>query len=201
LQGRREAAVAAARPAEELGDQRALVVAAEVRQALVTFAGEAGMQPPALEIPEQWQELHDFEKAARRAVTQMRGEMPDSRRQQDLYDREKKVLRLRTDHDNASKELEAITRGVRELDKEHGGRQAVSAKRAKLTREIEEEQARLRNTDSRVALLMGAIDYLEEAEGEGPADVCPVCEHKAPRLLAGLRARWEKSRQAEVNAI
>ncbi len=178
-----------------------LAAAREVQQSLKAFAERAGLEPVALELPAGWQSLPAFEKSAKQILSELRAATPDLQEQQRLLDRRKELARLQSDYESARTHRDNIGKKTRELDTEHGGRKAVTARIASMDQTRKAEEARRRAIDALAALIEEAINYLERSDEDGPTNRCPVCETEAPNLLATLSKKLETARQGQLNKI
>jgi DNA repair exonuclease SbcCD ATPase subunit len=182
----------------EINEEGALRNAAQVRQALVSFAGEACIEVTQAELPRTWKDLEAFEKATGAEINRLRGALPDFEEQKKLFSRQSEVGKLKNDIEKTRGFAEEIGRSTRELDKRHGSQQAVDAQTAEVKEDLEGCKRRLGETSARAKLIQEAIEYLEEAND--PASRCPLCEAPAPDLLQGLRRLWQETLRSQVAA-
>src|SRR6266545_2833645 len=178
-----------------------LEAAREVQQSLKEFAERAGLNPLALELPARWQSLPAFEKSAKQLLSKLRAATPDLQEQQRLLDRQNELARLKSAYESALQQRDTIGKKTRELDKEHGGGKAVTARIASVEQTRDDEEARRRAIDALAVLIEEAINYLERIDEAGPTNRCPVCETEAPNLLATLRKKLEAARQGQLAKI
>src|SRR5262249_4492312 len=135
----------------------------------------------------------------KKAVGRLRGEVPGIEEQKKLLDRQKQMLAVKAGLETVQKRWVELSRKVRTLDKEHGGRKAVDMKIADASEKFEAEQDRLRQTSGRAAVVHEAIQFLEKL-GD-PDAPCPVCGTEMPDLLDTLRQLWTNKLQALVDRI
>jgi DNA repair exonuclease SbcCD ATPase subunit len=196
---RNEATTQAGVPKNKLNAKTALTIAGGIQQALDQFATEAGLEVAPLQVPQEWTGLKTFCVAVQTAINNLRGQMPAVKEQGELVERRGKLIGLKSDLETAKGKQAEIGKGIRELDKEHGGQNSVIEQLAKLTEDIKHERARLRETNARAALITEAINFLTtEEEKDRLSDLCPVCGHKAPGLLETLHQQWEGKLQAQT---
>ena len=183
------------------GDDRALTRAAAVKRSLEEFARDVGLELPVLHLPSAWTGLPIFDAAARKTVSWLRCEMPSVKEQQDLFRRQKGLLDLKAELENARAGRDAVGRDVRALDVQYGGQKALATQIEAVNRTLCQERDRLRLVNGKAALLAEAISYLEQAAAGQASDECPLCGQATPELLAGLRRHWQESTQAQVALI
>jgi exonuclease SbcC len=200
-ESRQRAAAKADIPENKLNENTALGIAVKVRQALATFANEAGIGVVAAEVPRTWKHLEPFEEATRTEMNRLRGELPDLEEQQKLFGRRIDAANLKSEIENAKGLSDEIGRSIRELDVQHGDQLAVSARIPKVRKDLDECDGRLRETSARAKLISEAIDYLEKTNVKELTGRCPVCEGPAPNLLRTLSHQWQESLDATVAAL
>jgi DNA repair exonuclease SbcCD ATPase subunit len=201
LEDRRQEANQAGVPSNRLNEKAALQFSGEVRQALAAFAAESSIAASVLELPGKWQQLERFEKASGAEINHLRGALPDLQEQETLFRRRGEVAGLKSDIEAAKGLAEGIGQSIRNLDIKHGGQEAVDRQIAERREKLVDKRRRLREANSRAALVREAIAYLEKAAVDEPAGVCPLCEGPAPHLLQSLRRQWEQVLQAQVARI
>jgi DNA repair exonuclease SbcCD ATPase subunit len=189
-------------PRNKLNAAAALTFAGEIVQALGAFAAEAGLEPPPLVVPEEWAGLSTFHDKVKAAIDRLRGAVPGVEKQEKLIGRRTKVIEVKEELEEANKDRDGIGKQIRELDKEHRSQKEVNKRIIEVRNVLEEEKARLRESNSRAALIREAITFLEtEVEKEQPSSLCPVCGNEAPGLLEMLRSLWEEKLQAQSGKI
>jgi DNA repair exonuclease SbcCD ATPase subunit len=201
LREKHGAAVEAEVPDRPLTDQVALEVAGEAVQALADFGKETGIEIPNWELTKEWRIQAAVEKSAQDTITSMRGRLPDAEKQEGLFDRQTQATELKGKLTNNKKSQEHIARAIRDLDTEHGGQQSIATQIGQLAAELKNEKERLREANSRVALVREAIQYLEKAKADELAGRCPLCTNEAPNLLPVLRTQLEQALQGRVVEI
>src|SRR5262249_1442274 len=145
----------------QLTGKAALAGAVKVAEALRRFADEAQLDLPDLAVPDEWSGVAEFDRAAKRLITQMRGQVPGIREQQGLLARQRELLAVKTGFESLRKQWDDLRAKCRTLDKEHGGRVGVDAKIADAAERLQSEQQRLRQTNGRAAVLHEAVVFLE----------------------------------------
>ncbi len=202
LDERREEAAEIGVPRNKLNAKSALGFGSVVEQALDQFAREAGLETMLLPVPEEWTGLKSFCDTVRTAINRLRGEIPAAKEQQELHERQGKVIGAKTDLEAEKSKQAEIGNAIRDLDKEHGGQNAVDVQLDKVKKEIVEEKDRLRATNARSILIREAIKFLEvEEEKDLLSNLCPVCGNEAPDLLKKLHQLWEERLQAQSGEI
>jgi DNA repair exonuclease SbcCD ATPase subunit len=196
-----QAVVDAGLPDGPLTDQIALRIAQDALQVLVAFAKEARLETPTLEPPHVWKGLSAFEKSAQDTIKLMRGRLPDAAEQEILIQRQTDLTGFKAKLATIKEEQEGVARSIRDLDKKHGGQQSVATQILQVTEELSAERKRLREANSRAALVREAIQYLEKAKADELAGRCPLCANEAPNLLETLRTRLEQALQGELDEI
>jgi len=195
LKEKREEVAAAGVTASRITTKTAVTCAADVRRSLADFAEGVGIEIATPDAPQELKELARFEKSANKVIVRLRGEMPDAKEQEDLFERRTEVRRLKTDLGTAKEEQADLSKGIRALDKAHRGQQALTERIDSVGTKLQDEKDRLRAVDTRASLLREAIDYLKQMEGDKSNRLCPVCGRDSPDLLDKLRKQLEKKLQ------
>jgi len=186
---------------KELNAKTALKLAADVLLSLADFASDAGIEPPDLEVPDEWNGLPALQKSIKKEITRMRSALPEQKEQNSLHRRQKTASDLKSDYEVALEARKNAKAKIRKLDKDHGSQEKLLAKIAGITKRIERKKQERMDANARVDLVKRAIEYLEEAGVEEPADRCPVCGKRVSNLLEHLREEWEEKLNRQVAAI
>src|SRR5262249_15209209 len=137
LVGLRREAEAAGMARSLLTAKAALKGAHSAAGALNEFANEAELEVPELEVPETWSGLGECDKVARKAISRLRGLVPGVEEQKELLRRQKQLLTARAGLEELQKRCVELTKQIRFLDKDHGGRKAIDVKIASATERLE----------------------------------------------------------------
>jgi DNA repair exonuclease SbcCD ATPase subunit len=163
------------------------------------FAAEAELDLPELNVPEELPGLAEFEKSTKKAVSQLRSQVPGIEEQKKLITRQQQLLTAKTAWESLRQRWTDLGAQTRTLDKEHAGRKAVEAKIADASEKLEAQQDQLRQTNGRAAVVHEAVGFLESlADPEPP---CPVCESVVPNLAEKLKDLWASNLKNLVEHI
>jgi DNA repair exonuclease SbcCD ATPase subunit len=199
LEDLRRQAIDAGVPRTKLRAPDALVLASSLQQQLADFAAGADLQPPSLPSLKDWTALPSFLKAAKAAITRLRGAIPGVEEHQQLLDRRGEIVDLKAEFEGAKTTSDNIGADVRNLEKEHGPLKKVAERIIRINDEIKAEKDRLGGTERRANLIADAIDFLEaEAQKVQLSGLCPVCGNEAPDLVQQLRLQWEGRLQGQA---
>jgi exonuclease SbcC len=182
-----------------LNGKAALDGASKAAEALQEFAEEAELDPPELTVPDDWTELAEFDKAAKKAISLLRGQVPGIEEQKKLLKGQQHLLVVKTALEHAQQRWADLNAKTHALDKEHGDRKTVDAKIAESAEKLESEQEQLRQTNGRAAVVNEAVEFLDSVGDEEPP--CPVCETTVPGLADKLKELWANKLKALVERI
>lgn len=195
----RQEALEAGLVRNQLNGKAAVAAANKAAEALEQFAEEAELDPPDVQVPDDWTGLAGFDKTTRKIVSQLRGEVPGIEEQKELLKRQQQLLAIKAALESIRQRRTELATNCRRLDKEHGGRKAIDAKIADVTEKLDAHQEELRRTNSKAAVVSEAIEYFDGLDvREAP---CPVCESVVPRLADNLRDVWAAKLKAQVERI
>jgi DNA repair exonuclease SbcCD ATPase subunit len=171
-----------------LNGKAALAAAGKTADSLRAFAAEAELDLPELNVPEEWPGLAEFEKSTKKAVSQLRSQVPGIEEQKKLIRRQQQLLTAKTAWESLRQRWTDLGAQTRTLDKEHADRKAVDAKIADATEKLEAQQDQLRQTNGRAAVVHEAVGFLDSLDDPEPP--CPVCESVVPNLAEKLKDLW-----------
>lgn len=196
---RQEAQEAGIAPSQQ-NEAGALVLAQRVRNLLDDASQKLGVRAATCTTPAGWKELRAFRKAARADIDRMRSEMPESRRQGDLFTSQNTLSNARERYLSRKADADAAARAVREFEKEHGNESALQAKLTELRSQRDQDKRQLRETNRHATLIDEAIKYFEHLPADAAAPPCPLCGQEAPDLLAHLRHDFARNANAQLEA-
>jgi DNA repair protein SbcC/Rad50 len=183
----------------QLNARAALDGAGKGKRLLEEFAGQAGLDLPALAVPADWHGLGEFDRSIRKQISWLRGQVPGIDEQQKLLRRREQLLAVQKTFEGIRERWHGLETKTRALDKEQGGRSGVEARIADATEKLAIDQEQLRQTSGRAAVVREAIDFLGTLDD--PDAPCPVCETRAPGLAANLQALWDNQLRKLVERI
>jgi DNA repair exonuclease SbcCD ATPase subunit len=182
----------------QLTAKAAVQSAKAVALSLQQFAKDAEIEHAQIVLPDAWTDIMEFEKAAKKSITQLRGQVPGIEEQNKLHQRQKQLLAVQTSLEKTCQGLVALQKQVHRLDQEHGGEENVAAKIVSRSEKLEAEQIALRQANGRAAVINEAIEFLEGASDDTR---CPVCGSATAGLLGKIRGIWAHDLQALVERI
>ena len=196
LKDKREKAADKRLKENQLSEKGVLGIASEVKDQLLKFASEVGLSIAELEVGEEWKDLQEFQNVADGEIHRFRSEMPDVKKQQDLFKRRSEITALKQQYEQTEKDWNSVKSKFDVKEKEN----------AKLQREVRELENKIKNKEKELseasakgAIITKALDYLR-LEGIDK-DVCPVCETEKPNLLDHLEREWTKKYEKIVGII
>jgi len=199
LKDKREGATQKGVKEDRLSEKGALEVASEVKNQLLKFALKAGLSLADLRVPEQWEGLYPLQKAADGEIKRFRSEMPDVKKQQDLYARRSKITELKTRYEQAKKMLDDIRNELGNFVKQNGDEEFISKRKTNIEKQIEGGKKELSKTNVKAAIIRNAVDCLKLEEVN--KDTCPVCGKETPDLLGHLEKEWKEKFEKQVGEI
>jgi DNA repair exonuclease SbcCD ATPase subunit len=172
----------------QLNGAAALHAARNTAEALRKFSQEAELDLPELHIPDEWTGLGEYDKSTKRAIGQLRSQVPGIEEQKKLLKQQQRLLGLKTAWDTLQQHWSDLSRKCRALDKGYIGRKAVDTKIAEAAEKLEAEEEQLRQTNGQAAVVNEALGFLDSVGDEEPP--CPVCGTVVPGLTNKLKKLW-----------
>jgi DNA repair exonuclease SbcCD ATPase subunit len=183
----------------QLSGKAALHAARNTAEALHKFSEEAELDLPELNVPDEWTGLAEYDKSTKRAIGQLRSQVPGIEEQKKLLKRQQQLLGLKTAWETLQQRWADLSGKCRALDKEYMGRKAVGVKIAEAAEKLEAEQEQLRQTNGQAAVVNEAVEFLDSVgDEEAP---CPVCGTVVPALADKLKELWATKLMTLVERI
>jgi len=180
----------------QVSEKGALEIAGGVKNQLLIFASDAGLYIAELEVGEEWKDLQEFQNVADREIKRFRSEMPDVKKQQDLFKRRGEITALKQKYEQTEKDWNSVKGKFDVKEKE-------SAKLQKEVRELENKiknkEKQLSEANAKGAVITKARSYLQ-LEGIDKK-ICPVCETEKPDLLDHVEREWTEKYEKLVGMI
>ncbi len=196
LKDKRRTAVQKGLKEEQLCEKGALEIAGGVKSQLVNFGLEAGLSVVDLQVPEQWTDLYGFKDIADGEIKRFRSEMPDAKKQQELFKRRAEITELKEKYTEQEKGWKSVKSDYDIKEKETIKMKVEVGKLEKKISELEKERSEV---SARGVVIREAINYLE-LEGID-TNVCPVCGTKKLDLLGHLQKEWVERYEKIIGKI
>lgn len=199
LKDKREKAIQKGVKEDQLSEEGVLEIASEVKNQLLKFASEAALSLADIQVPEQWKNLYPFQEVADREIKRFRSEMPDVKKQQDLYECRSKITEMKTKYEQAKKMLDESHNELGNFVKQNGAEESINKRKTNIEKQIEGKKKELSEADAKAAAVRNAIIYLELEEVN--KDTCPVCGKETSDLLGHLEKEWKEKFEKQVGEI
>jgi len=196
LGDKRREAIGGGLKEDQLSEKGALEIANAVKAGLLRFASEADLKLTPFDVGRQWKDLYEFQRIANGEIEQFRSEMPDIKKQQQLFKERTNFIELRAkwkqlkgDFDKAHSDFKA--------KEEDTVRLLVEQK--EVEKKIEEKQKKRSEVSAKGAVVSEALDYLR-MEGVDK-NICPVCGSERADLCDHLEEERSKRYASLIEAI
>ncbi len=199
LKDKRDEAIDKGVKEDQLSEKGALEIASEAKDKLLKFASESGLSLAELQVPEQWKDLDLFQKVADGEIKRFRSEIPDVKKQQDLYDWRSKITELKTRYEQAKKILDDFRNELENFVKQNGDEESINKIKTSIEKQIEIKKKELSEANAKAAAVRNAIECLKLEEVN--KDTCPVCGKETPDLLGNLEREWKEKFEQQVGEI
>lgn len=200
LKGKRDAAGQKGLREDQLDEVGALKIGKEVKDQLNQFASEAGLSLVDFQVPEQWKKLPQFQEVANGEIKRFRSEMPDVKRQRDLFERRSKITELRQKYKQKRQYRDSIGAKFEDFVRQRGDHKSIGGKIKEMQNRFDSKEKKLLEVNAKAALVRDAIEYLTSGI-RIPENHCPVCGSVAPDLLEHLKKEWEQEIENQVGEI
>jgi DNA repair exonuclease SbcCD ATPase subunit len=184
---------------DQLTSGEALSIAAAVKRQLQEFALQAGLSVPELRVPERWEDVQEFQEVINKEISKFRSEMPDVKKQQELFERRAVFARLRAECDCRKQKLRNAGEELERFVEQNGNEVSLNGVKSETEKQIFEKEKELSKIDAKAAAISRAMEYLR-IEGID-RDVCPVCGKETADLLKHLEEEWEGKCGEQVEKV
>ena len=184
----------------QLNEREALKIAKDAKNALFQFAHQTGLLLPDICVPEGWKGLPQFQALLEREIKRFRSEIPEVKRQQDLFRGRSKIRELREEYRREKERGDDIRQRFRDFVREKGNHKVLEGRIKGVREEVDSKEKELKRVNARAALVRDAIDYLSGGV-KSFQDRCPLCGNTAPDLAEHLREEWEERIGNEVRKL
>jgi len=182
----------------QLNEREALKIAKDAKNQLLQFAHQIGLVLPDISPPEGWKGLLQFQTLLEGEIKRFRSEMPEVKRQQDLFRERSKIMELREGYRREKERGDDIRQRFQGFLREKGSNKVLDGKIEGIIEEIDSQEKKLKKVNARAALIRDAIEYLS-CGVRSSQDRCPLCGNAAPDLAEHLKEEWEKRVGNEVH--
>jgi len=196
LRDKRKKAVEKGLKETQLDEKGALEIAGKVKGQLHKFSSEVGLTLADLQVPAQRIDLHEFQKTTGGEIKRFRSEMPDVRKQQDLFEERTKTTALKEQYEQKESDWKTAKNKFEAMKKETS---KLKVEVEEIENKISEKEKELRTADAKGAVITEAIDYLR-LEGVDK-NICPVCETEKPGLFEHLEKEWTEKYEKALGVI
>lgn len=199
LHDKREKAVQKAVREDQISEKGALEIARGGTRRLLKFASEASLSPTKLPEPEQWTELPEFQKSVHREINRFRSEMPDVKKQEELFNLRAEFTELKTESERKRKELRTVCEKLERFVEENRSEELLNNTKFETEKQISERKKEISKISAKTASIKEAMSYLK-LEGIN-RNICPVCGKQTPDLLRHLEKEWEEKHKQSMGRI
>ena len=199
LKDKKEKAIQKGIRADQLDEKAALSIAAGVKKQLEEFASGAGLSLVDLEIPQEWKELQQFQEMADDEIKRLRSELPDVKRQSELFSQCAEFTSLRTSYEKERQDYKKDCERLDNFINENGDKESLNKVESDIEKQIIEKEKEMGEADAKACTVNKAMEYL--ALEEVDKSICPVCGKETPDLFSHLKEEWEKKSEEKVGRI
>lgn len=180
----------------QVSEKGALEISSEVKDKLLNFASELGLSVADLEVPKRWTDLYEFQEVVDAEIKRFRSEMPDVKKQQELFKRRAEITELKEKYTEQEKGWKSVKSDYDIKEKETS---KMKVEVEELEKKISESEKERSEVSARGVVIREAINYLE-LEGID-TNVCPVCGTRKLDLLGHLQKEWVERYEKIIGKI
>lgn len=140
-----------------------------------------------------------FLKVIKSEITRLRSEMPDVKKQNELFQRQSKLNRLLQEYKESKGTLKVKEEELKQFMKKNGSRNEIENRINKLDEEISKREKEKEQKSLQGSIIEKAIEYLKK-EGVDK-NICPVCGKETKDLLEHLKEEWEKKYKLQLGEL
>ncbi|MFN3739495.1 MAG: AAA family ATPase [Thermodesulfovibrionales bacterium] len=134
-------------------------------------------------------DVNEFIETIKSEIIKCRSEMPDVKRQKELFKNQGALSNLLENYKNLFLSRNEKIEKLNEFKSKNGDKQQLEDKKNKISEEIIKIEKEKEQRSLQGSIIEKAIEFLEEGIDK---DVCPVCGVKTENLLEHLKKEWEE---------
>ncbi len=175
---------------DKISKNGASEIAKEIIENLTSFSEKIGL-PLSPNISGLVEIKTENIREIKNEIGRLRSEMPDIKKQEELYTQQNKFARLKNDYDSTKKDFEEIRKKLHQFEEEKGNKEVLEKKKLEIESSIKEIEKEKEKISLKGKTIEDAIKYLMQ-EGIDKS-ICPVCGAEKMDLLTHLQEEWEKN--------
>ncbi|MHA2621514.1 MAG: AAA family ATPase [bacterium JZ-2024 1] len=163
------------------------------------------IEKPSLQPSDEFKNLQsdktteEFIKVIKSEITRLRSEMPDVKKQNELFQRQSKLNRLLQEYKYSKGALKGKDEELKQFIKKNGSRNEIENRINKLNEEIREREKEKEQKSLQGSIIEKAIEYLKKDGVD--KNICPVCRKETKDLLEHLKEEWERKYRFQLEEL
>jgi len=145
-------------------------------------------------------EISSFSESAKREITRLRSEMPDVKRQTEIYQRINELNKDLTEHKDVQNDIKELKRILEEFVQSNGRIEKLEEQKKNSEKDLKEKEREKDRINLLGAIIERAIDYLK-SDIVTNKDMCPVCGSEKENLLQFLEGEYIRSYKGQLEVI
>lgn len=144
-------------------------------------------------------EVKVFVETTKNEIEKCRSEMPDVKKQQELFKRNAIFTNELTNYDALLKEKNKIKNELNKFRSEKGDKQQLEEKKQNIDEEILKIEKEKEQKNLQAVIIEKAIEFLKKKDID--KNICPVCGNKIDNLLAYLEKKWKENYNSAIKEL
>ncbi len=140
-----------------------------------------------------------FIKVIKSQITRLRSEMPDVKKQNELFQKQSKLNSLLQEYKDYNGRFKSKEEEFKKFIKEKGNKDEIEKRINKFNEEIIEIEKEKEQKNLQGSIIEKAIEYLKK-EGVDK-NICPVCGKETKDLLEHLKEEWEEKYKLQLEEL
>lgn len=145
------------------------------------------------------EKTEQFVKVMKNEITKLRSEMPDVKKQNELFQRQGKLKRLLDEYNESKGALKGKKEELENFMKKNGSRNEIENRINELNDGVSKIEKEKEQKSLQGLIIEKAIAYLKE-EGVDK-NICPVCGKETTNLLEHLKEEWEEKYRQKLEEL
>ncbi|MEM5831274.1 MAG: AAA family ATPase [candidate division WOR-3 bacterium] len=172
----------------------------EILENLKKFIEKLSLQPS-----DEFQKMQLDEKTERfvrvikSEITRLRSEMPDVKKQNELFQKRSKLNSLFEEYKESNRKFKDKKEELEKFIKEKGSREEIKNRINKLSEEISKIEKEKEQKSLKGSTIEKAIEYLRKEEVD--KNICPVCGKETKDLLEHLEKEWKEKYSFQLEEL
>jgi len=176
---------------EKISDSGINRMCAEIKKELINFSNVLNINLSDVFSNISSDDANKFIEIGKKEITRLRSEMPDVKKQKQLYEERMEIEKNLSDYHILKSDCEESRKRFKEFVEKYGSLEQLKNKKEEAGRNIESKKQERKNISQLGSIIRDALDYLK-SEVVTDKNKCPVCGSKTDNLVGHLEKEYSE---------